>query len=151
MPLTRVAFTVLMAMALAGCVSTDDCPGCAMELVHDDGMDVFARGVACWNAGDLEGYLATYAPDAVYVSGGEVLRGEAIAASYRERFGGGADMGHLRVEELSAHWTDGRRSFVTGRWILTRAGQPEARGVFSVGLVRVDGRWFISSDHSSGE
>jgi uncharacterized protein (TIGR02246 family) len=124
----------------------------AVTVDEDVVLAVFDVGVAAWNRGDLEGYLATYAPDAVYVSGGKVLRGlEVIADSYRGRFGEGAAMGQLRVERLTLEWSGAGRAFATGHWILAREGQPEARGVFSVGLRQIDGRWLIASDHSSGE
>ena len=133
--------------ALAGCAAVDTRPA-----HRAPSLEVFDRGVAAWNDADLEGYLETYAPDAVYVSGGDVLSGwDVVAAHFRERFAEAADMGRLAVSDLDVLWSDGERAFVVGRWALERMGEPEARGVFSVGLERAKGSWFIVSDHSSAE
>ena len=55
-----------------------------------------------WNAGDLDRFMAIYAPDAVFVGSKGLIQGKpAIADSYRKSFAGGANSrGQLRFDFL---------------------------------------------------
>src|SRR5439155_8086396 len=65
------------------------------------------RQAAAWNAGDLDGYLRGYAPDATFV-GAEVQHGlDAIAAKYKKRYGDAKKMGTLTFSDLDIRLLDG--------------------------------------------
>ncbi|MEM7800148.1 MAG: DUF4440 domain-containing protein [Chloroflexota bacterium] len=106
------------------------------------------RGKDAWNAVDLEGYLATYAEESRYVSGGTLFEGKAaIGASFRSRFDRPEKMGQLEIEHLQVDIATEEDGLVFGRIGLTRDGQVH-RGVFTVHVRRFGDEWLIVSDHS---
>jgi hypothetical protein len=94
---------------------------------------VFARQVAAFNARDLEGFLATYADDAVVTSFGlPPLTGHAELRAHYE----------VRFTDESLHCRIDRTETFAGRWLVAEehvtsaAGGTAVLGVFEI----IDGR-----------
>lgn len=114
-----------------------------------DVLAVFDRGATAWNAGDLDGYLATFANDARWVSGGRVVRGkQAMAKIYRARFDTPEKMGTLTSDKMEVELLGSANALVFAEWH-HKAGEVERQGVFTVHVRLVDGAWVIVSDHNS--
>jgi uncharacterized protein (TIGR02246 family) len=107
---------------------------------------------AGWNAGDLNRFVAIYAPDAIYAGGKEVARGrEAIAARYARSFAGGANTrGTLSFQPVAWRVLSAVHVLHVARWKLTPAsgGAPE-EGMTTLLFERRKDGWKIISDHSS--
>lgn len=118
--------------------------------VRESALAVFEAGAQAWNRGDLDGYLATYAEDARWVSGTTVIRGRAqIAAAFRSRFHAADEMGSLAAENLEVDVIGASDAVVFGEWVHT-LGERVRRGVFTVHLRRFGDEWLTVSDHTSG-
>jgi uncharacterized protein (TIGR02246 family) len=113
-------------------------------------MDDSAAG---WNAGDLDRFVAVYAPDATFVTEKGLVRGRpAIADRYRPSFAGGANRrGKLSFETLGSRIVSGTHVLLWARWTLTpasAAGKVES-GMTTLLFERRPEGWRIISDHSS--
>jgi uncharacterized protein (TIGR02246 family) len=111
-----------------------------------------ADSAAGWNAGDLARFTAIYAPDAVYVAGGTLVRGkEAIAARYAKSFAdGGNTRGQLSFQPLMWRPLSAVHLLHVARWTLTpRGGAAPQSGMTTLLFERRRDGWRIISDHSS--
>ena len=119
--------------------------------VRESALAVFETGADAWNRGDLDGYLATYAEDARWVSGATVIRGRPqIAAAFRSRFDSADKMGRLEAENLEVEVIGESDAVVFGEWV-HMLGERVRRGVFTVHVRRFGDEWLTVSDHASGE
>jgi uncharacterized protein (TIGR02246 family) len=110
------------------------------------------REAAAWNAGDLDGYLRGYAPDATFIGATDVQHGlEAITAKYRKRYGDARRMGTLTFSDLDIRLLSSDYALVIGRWALARppADGGAAGGVFTLTLHHGTDGWRIVVDHTS--
>ena len=116
----------------------------------DAAMNASAAG---WNAGNLDRFVAIYAPDATYVTKDALVRGRAaIAARYRPSFlPGGNRRGRLSFQPLARRMLDARHMIYWARWMLapTRAGAKPEMGMTTLVFERRPDGWKIISDHSS--
>lgn len=110
-----------------------------------------AESAAGWNAGDLDRFLAVYADDAIFASGGKVARGKAeIAASYAGSFAaGGSPRGKLALQPIAFRTLSAVHVLLVGRWTLTPAGGAAQTGLTTLLFERRKAGWRIISDHSS--
>jgi uncharacterized protein (TIGR02246 family) len=126
---------------------------CATVPAHEGGADqvraLVVSQVAAWNRGDLEGFCAGYADDAVFVAPSGVTHGrDAVLARYLKKYGGDrASMGTLAIEPLDVRQADGAVS-VAARWTLTWDDKPLATGSTVIVFTRVGGAWRIVHDAS---
>lgn len=112
---------------------------------------VLAAQVEAWNAGDLEGFMAGYAPSDTlrFASGGnERLGWQTTLDAYRRGYPDRAAMGSLAfdvrdVQRLSQDWT-----LVFGAWRLERADD-RPHGLFTLLFRRTEAGWLIVHDHTS--
>ena len=109
-----------------------------------------ADSAAAWNRGDLPGFVAVYAEDAVFVTAKGLVRGRAaIAARYAPSFrAGGNDRGRLSFETLHERPIDATHRLLIARWTLTGKDKVET-GLTSLLFERRGQTWRIVSDHSS--
>ena len=107
---------------------------------------------ACWNKGDLEGFMAHYwkSDDLLFYSGGDVTKGwQATYDRYHKRYkAGGKEMGSLTFT-LETPESQGPDSVILrGQWSLKLStGNPH--GLFTLLFKRIQGEWKIVSDHTS--
>ena len=108
---------------------------------------------AGWNAGDLDRFVAVYAPDATFVTPGGLIHGRAtIADHYRRSFTGGTNTrGRLTFETLGSRVIDPTHLLLWARWTLTPAGAAARidTGMTTLLFERRPEGWRIISDHSS--
>ncbi|MFV0921002.1 YybH family protein [Sphingomonas parapaucimobilis] len=102
-----------------------------------------------WSMGDLDRFMAIYAPDAVFIGSKGLIQGKpAIADSYRKSFAGGANSrGQLRFDFLHLKRIGDRR-ILFARWNLSGGAKAESGMTTLIFERRADG-WKIISDHSS--
>jgi uncharacterized protein (TIGR02246 family) len=108
---------------------------------------------AGWNAGNLDRFVAVYAPDATFVTEKGLVQGRAaIADRYRPSFAGGANKrGKLSFETLGSRSVGPVHFLLWARWTLTPvdpAGKVET-GMTTLLFERRSEGWRIISDHSS--
>jgi len=110
------------------------------------------RGVAAWNRGDLDGFMATYwrSEELRFASGGNVHRGwQATLERYRSRYGTEPEtMGRLAFEETEITPLAPDAAVVFGRYFLEREGVV-SNGLFTLTVKRLDAGWRIIQDHTS--
>lgn len=110
-----------------------------------------ADSAAGWNAGDLSRFVAIYAPDAIYASGSDVVRGrEAISARYAKSFAaGGNTRGRLSFQPVAWRPLSAVHLVHVARWTLTSATGAPQSGLTTLLFERRKEGWRIISDHSS--
>lgn len=106
---------------------------------------------AAWNRGDLDGFLAPYADDVVYIGSGGPVRG---LNSVRERFRrvyfeAGPPSERLAFESRSVRLIAPDHALQMGRWVLTEPDGSVQSGWFTLLWERRPEGWRIVHDHSS--
>ncbi len=132
----------LIVLVVVGAAA--DAPEAAVRAVLDE-------QTRTWNAGDLQGFVRTYAPDTVFV-GKEVTRGtDGLLDRYRRNYPTREHMGTLEFKGVEVQMLGPDFASVLGRFHLTRskAGGGDAQGVFTLLLRRTGTRWSIILDHTS--
>ena len=108
---------------------------------------------AGWNAGDLDRFVAVYAPDATFVTVNGLIHGRpAIADHYRSSFASGANKrGALSFDILATRAMGPTHLLLWARWTLTPTDAPEKveTGMTTLLFERRPDGWRIISDHSS--
>jgi uncharacterized protein (TIGR02246 family) len=104
-----------------------------------------------WNAGDLDRYMAIYAPDATYMVKQGVVQGKAaIADRYRPAFvPGGNARGKLEFGTLGYRSLTPAMVMFYGKWTLTKPDGTSDSGTTSLLFERRKEGWRIIADHSS--
>lgn len=106
---------------------------------------------APWGNGDIEAFIAPYAPDSTFMT----KEGPVDRATMREHyvkafFGpGGGKPRPLRFERLSVRALGDEHALMTGRFVLGGDGKPDQSGWFSLVWARTPLGWRILHDHSS--
>ena len=112
----------------------------------------FTQQAACWNAEDLECYVQAYFPGnaSMTVSRAGITKGtDNILKQYKKYFPRDK-MGKLHFDQFQYRRLSPEYYYVIGRFNLKYDNAEELRqGWFSVLMQKVDGKWYIVSDHSS--
>ena len=106
--------------------------------------------VACWNRGDLPGFVATYwdGPELTFLGSNGLTRGRGdLLAHYQKAYPDAAARGVLSFAILDVQPLGGEHALLLGSYHLERK-QP-ADGFFSLVLARRDGSIAILHDHTS--
>ncbi|HEX9630928.1 MAG TPA: nuclear transport factor 2 family protein [Gemmatimonadales bacterium] len=110
------------------------------------------RSAESWNAGDLDGFLITYARDSAttfVTSRGPVYGFEAIRGRYAARFEPGAERDSLTFTEFTVRMLGGNYVLSTARYVLARGDSVTATGPFTVIWERRPEGWRMIHDHTS--
>lgn len=135
--MNRTLFLAALAAATAGA-----------EEPAREAQAVLQEQVAAWNRGDLDGYCALYAEDAVFASPTGLFRGrQAVLERYRRRYPDRAAMGTLAFEPQDVRATTDAVSIVA-RWRLAYPDKPEAAGLTLVVFRRTAQGWRLVQDAS---
>lgn len=146
LPLVALVLVALVLLS-AGCASPAATGSGATQAPHNvdaaavraDLQAFLEHQAADWTAGDLEGFCAVYAEDAVFISpSGKTVGRQAIFDRYTQRYReGGAEMGALTLAiedvRLSA---GGSMASIAMRWTLVWQGKDPATGLSLISLVR---------------
>ena len=112
-------------------------------------LDQSARA---WNAGDLDGFMITYARDSAttfMTAQGPIYGYDTIRAHYAPRFEPGAQRDSLRFTDLVVRPLDAEYAIATVRYVLERGDSVTATGPFTVVLRHESGEWRMIHDHTS--
>jgi len=116
-------------------------------------MSLLDKQVEAWNEGNIEKFMETYwkSDKLVFMgSRGPTYGWQATLDSYKKGYPDKTAMGHLKFKILEMTKIDTKTVFVIGRFELTRE-IGDLAGHFTLIIQKIDGKWVIISDHSSGE
>src|SRR5687767_8932700 len=119
-----------VVLLLAGCVSSRQ----RDPRIGDEVRDVLEKQVAEWNAGNLAGFMETYARSerTRFASGGDVSLGwETVFERYRRKYGDKATMGKLKFSDIEVEVLGPQSALAFGRWHLRRDGG-DASGLYTL-------------------
>ena len=110
---------------------------------------VLDRQAACWNRGDLRGFVGSYAEDTTFLGANGLVRGATdLLAKYERGYPDAESRGTLTFEVLEVRPIDGGHVLVIGVYRLARK-EPD-HGYFTLLLARgKDGRLAIAHDHTT--
>lgn len=123
----------------------------AMATPQEEIDAVLTQQEVDWNNGDIQAYLQGYWQDDKlrFVSKGKFNYGwNNILASYQRSYPDAASMGKLDFTVLEIKLLGANAAFVAGQWELKRA-KDNPKGIFSVLIEKINGRWLITHDHST--
>lgn len=140
-----MAFFCLVSL-LAAATSIDGNPTeAAVRAVLDD-------QVACWNRGDLDGFMKTYWNDErlTFFSGGTVTKGwKPVSDRYHKRYQAeGTEMGKLTFSDIEIHVIDGSNALARGKFKLVTSKATD-EGLYTLHLRKLADGWTIVHDHTS--
>jgi len=139
--------TVLLATALAACAAPAPTADPSPEL-----QALLDQSAAAWNAGDLDGFLITYARDSAttfVTTRGPVYGFETIRDRYAARFEPGAERDSLHFTDFTVRMLGADYVLSTARYMLTRGDSVTATGPFTVIWERRPEGWRMIHDHTS--
>ena len=152
-----VSLTLISALILS-CNSTEE-----KEIIKQDSLtltesdreeitETFMATKDAWNEGDLVKFMEGYhkSDNIAFVgASGPVYGYEATLERYRKGYPDLAAMGKLDFEVLKLYKIDTRTAVMIGKFYLTlEAG--DQQGYYTLIWQKINGRWLIISDHSSG-
>jgi ketosteroid isomerase-like protein len=152
----RNAVCLAISFVLLGLI-TSGCKNCVPHQAKDAIIQTAAiraaldRQVQDWNAGNLAGFMETYAKSEQtrFASGGEITRGwQSVFDRYQKKYGAGAGMGTLNLTNLEITVFGPDAALAFGRWQLMRDGE-EFSGLFTLTFRKASGGWRIIHDHTS--
>ncbi len=140
---SRALITALLIPALLTC-----CAAGLRDVQESEVKTLLEAQRKAWNAGDLAGFVRTYAADTTFCSGEGVTRGaDDLLANYRRRYPTAADRGILRFDLLELRPIGAASALVIGRYQLDRADPTS--GYFSLLVTRTAAGLHIVHDHTS--
>jgi len=112
---------------------------------------ILTEQTASWNKGNLEEFMKGYwkSDSLMFIGSSGVTYGyQNTLDNYKRSYGGSDKMGKLDFTLLKVQRLSPEYYFVVGRWQLTRnAGN--VGGHYDLIFRKINGQWFIVSDHSS--
>ncbi|HEY2714141.1 MAG TPA: nuclear transport factor 2 family protein [Chthoniobacterales bacterium] len=123
----------------------------AEEPVPNAIQAVLDAQVAAWNRGDIDGFMAGYAPSetTTFVSGDEVTRGwKTVRDRYARKYDRPEKMGKLTFSSLTITPLCRDAVMVLGSWRLERK-QDRPHGKFTLLFRKLPEGWRIVLDHTS--
>jgi uncharacterized protein (TIGR02246 family) len=140
--------TILLAAVLAACAPAPDLP--ADPTADLEGL--MGLSAQAWNAGDLDGFLITYARDSAttfVTARGPVYGFDAIRDRYAARFATGAARDSLTFTDFTVRMLGADFVLSTARYVLRRDDSVTATGPFTVIWERRPEGWRMIHDHTS--
>jgi uncharacterized protein (TIGR02246 family) len=111
---------------------------------------VIQKELDTWNSGDIEGYVNLYAPvDSVRMiyNGGEVIGKENILQFYKKHWPKDR-MGRLEFTDVRLERVSPEYFYTQGHFHVTQADGKKVKGRFSGLMKKIDGKWYLYTDHS---
>ncbi|MCR9173624.1 MAG: hypothetical protein NXI10_14070 [bacterium] len=152
-------FIIIISAGVLSCGSQNERSGVSESNVQASNvqdstaiMQNFKKQEECWNSQDLECYVEAYYPSQSVqtVSRAGVTKGyDAILKDYQKYFPKDR-MGKLHFDQMELKRLSDEYYYVVGRFNLTyQVPDTMLQGWFSVLLEKIDGSWYMISDHSS--
>ena len=124
---------------------------CGADSAESQIKAVLNTQVDAWNRGDIPTFVATYAPDCIFV-GKQIIHGrDQVLARYMKSYPTREAVGHLSFSALEVHLLTPDVAMVTGEWHLARpvSAGSDAGGLFSLVFHYQANKWAITLDHTS--
>ena len=137
------------ALLVAGCATTQR----RTAVTEREIRSALDKQVAEWNAGNLAGFMSTYARSANtrFASGGDVVFGwQTVYDRYRRKYGEGKMMGTLRMSDIDIQVLGPASALAFGRWHLKR-DTADSSGLYTLVLRKTIEGWRIVHDHTSAQ
>ncbi len=112
---------------------------------------VLAMQTKAWNEGNIEKFMEGYwnSDSLSFVGKNGVTKGwKATLDRYKKTYPDKATMGKLTFTFISKEKLGSENYLVIGKWHLQRE-KDEVGGHFSLIWTKINGKWFIISDHTS--
>jgi uncharacterized protein (TIGR02246 family) len=111
---------------------------------------VFDTTAAGWNRGDLAAYLSAYADSASGngASGFDMTKHDIERTMRAGFWRSGRPAQSLRYEDLRIRMLGRDHALVNGAFVLSGAGRPDRRGLFTTVWARTTAGWRMIADHS---
>jgi len=146
-PLFLALAVAVFTALLNGCrTSSSDLPRADAQV-----RSVLEQQVREWNAGNLAGFMETYAKSEGirFASGGDISLGwQMVFDRYRQKYGDRAAMGRLTFSNLEITVLAPDAALAFGRWQLQRE-RDQPSGLFTLMLRKLPEGWRIVHDHTS--
>ena len=152
---SRTSAALALGVLLAGCAGRTPLvqPSAReAEAARAEIAAMMRASAQAWNRGDLDAFVADYAPGegTTYIGGARIVRGPAaIRAAYAPRFAPGATRDSLSFENLEVDLLAPGIANAIAFYRLSRGDSTTARGPTSLVMRKQGGRWLIVHDHSS--
>ena len=149
--LFALALPALALLATAGCAAHAPVDAKMRDMTHvEEVRRAIETQVAAWNRGDLDGFCALYAEDALFVSPAGLTRGRALVRErYEKKYGTDkSSMGTLAIEVIEARALDAGAVSVAAKWTLEWSNRDPATGHTLIVFTRRDGSWQLVQDAS---
>lgn len=115
-------------------------------------IELLDRQNKYWNEGNIEAFMQDYwqSDSLMFIGKNGVVYGwEATRSRYLKSYPDRATMGKLRFEIQKIDFHSKNVAWVLGKWQLLRPEKGDVGGFFTLILKKINGRWFIVSDHTS--
>lgn len=149
MPLRPAFALLLLVLACGGAPSSSPVPDPGLERSL---LAAMTESAAAWNRADLDGHVALYTDSATMmtqargpVPGREVIKGMLARGFWQE----GKPAQHLSFSDLAVTPLGRGHAMLTGRFLLSGGGKPDAAGRFTTIWKHTAAGWRIIHDHSS--
>ncbi len=116
-------------------------------------MEVLNRQVENWNKGDIPAFMEDYhkSEELKFIGKNGVVKGwEATKQRYFKSYPDTAAMGKLVFDIREIDFLSSESAWVLGKFHLTRPALGDLEGYFTLVFKKINGKWLIVSDHTSG-
>ncbi|HEX4886418.1 MAG TPA: nuclear transport factor 2 family protein [Luteibaculaceae bacterium] len=144
MKYTSWVAAVLTSFCLVACAPSKD-------KSEEEILKAMKKQALAWNAGDIAGFMSAYqqSDSLIFVGNKGVTYGWlATLNNYRKNYSSREKMGQLTFETIKMDHLAPDAVFHLGTWQLKRT-QDTIGGYFTLIWKQVDGKWVITSDHTS--
>lgn len=114
---------------------------------------VLSRQVNNWNKADIPAFMEDYykSDDLKFIGKNGVVKGwEATKQRYLRSYPDKAAMGTLKFDIQEIDFLSSESAWVLGKFHLTRPDLGDLEGYFTLIFKKINGKWLIVSDHTSG-
>ncbi|MEE4115513.1 MAG: nuclear transport factor 2 family protein [Marinilabiliaceae bacterium] len=116
-------------------------------------MNTFMLTQEAWNNYDIEGFMSAYwnSDKLVFTGvGGPTYGYQATLENYKKNYPDQETMGLLKFTVVDLYRIDNSSSLMIGKFYLSRK-MGDLVGYYTLVWQKIDGKWKIISDHSSGQ
>jgi uncharacterized protein (TIGR02246 family) len=124
----------------------------AQSKAQQEIIDFMRQEEKVWNAGDLNGYVELYLPEAEtrFLTKKGVVKGKAdILAYYEKYYSPKEKMGQLTLKHDSIEIINKSTAYTTGFFTVIHNDGKKQEGRFSGLMKKKKGKWYMYTDHSS--
>ncbi len=116
-------------------------------------LAILKRQETDWNRGDIASFMIGYwESDSLSFTGakGITYGYKPVYDNYLKRYPDKTAMGKLRFEVKRLYFLSPENAQMIGKYHLTRPDIGDAEGYFTLIWRKINGKWVITSDHTSG-